>query len=301
MRILFILSLFSIYTNQVSSQNIGTPKSSSKILVEADDTIQHFAIKNWVGKKLLFLPIIDSKQMYDYVSFSGGTGFNGRPVYADCVDQTATVLSVVNDSLNPGESLVKVKMNNKAGSIYFGRTFNGSLTRVVLQDDIESAEKLIKGKVFWMKSDYMYRFNQSKERNEIKYGFRFKKVRVTHVDLSFDDNALYALTLSDEMGETGTLYVNVSNNNIDNTMINTNLLSKYFFKKNPKKIYSWSDEVWQSIENKEIYKGMTEEQAKLSWGEPDFKTKTKEDAIKYKYNNGSYFVIKDGKVVDLKQ
>ncbi|MEN9522163.1 MAG: hypothetical protein RL065_540 [Bacteroidota bacterium] len=301
MRYISIVIIFFSLSFECFAQSIGIPKSNSKILVEADDTIPHLEIKKWVGKKLLFLPIIDSKQMYDYVSFSGGTGFNGRPIYANCVDQTATILSVDNDSLNVGEFIVKIKMNTKAAQIYYGRTFNGSLTRVVLQDDIELAEKLMKGKVFWMKSDFMYRFNQTKERNEIKYGFRFKKVRVTHVELGFDDNALYTLTLSDEMGETGTLYINVSNNNIDNSMINTNLLSKYFFKKNPKKIYQWSDEVWQTIENKEIYKGMTEEQAKLSWGDPDFKTKTKDDAIKYKYNNGSYFVIKDGKVTELKQ
>lgn len=301
MRIALVVFFLSFFLFTSEAQNIGISKPQSKILIEVDDTIPHHDITNWIGKKILFLPIIDSKQMYDYVSFSGGTGFNGRPIYADCVDQTATVLNVTLDSLYPGEYLLKVKMNNKAGNIYYGRTFNGSLTRVVLQDDIDLAEKLMKGKVFWMKSDYMYRFNQTKERNEIKYGFRFKKVRVTHVELGFDDNALYTLTLSDEMGETGTLYINVSNNNIDKTMVNTNLLSKYFFKKDPKKIFKWSDEIWLSIENKEIYKGMSEEQAKLSWGEPDFKTKTKEDAIKYKYNNGSYFVIKDGKVIDLKQ
>jgi hypothetical protein len=300
MRFAFIVLSILFFSSKLSAQTIGTAKASSKILIEADDTITHHDIRNWVGKKILFLAIIDSKQMYDYVSFSGGNGFNGRPVYADCVDQTATVLSVTDDSLNVGEFLVKVKMNTKAAPIYYGRTYNGSLTRVVLQDDVELAEKLMKGKIYWMKTDYMYRFNQTKERNEIKYGFRFKKVRVTHVELGYDDNALYTLTLSYEMGENGTLYVNVSNNNIDNTMVNSNLLSKYFFKKNPRKIYQWDEEVWRTIESKEIYKGMTEQQAKLSWGEPDYKTKAKDDAIKYKYNNGSYFVIKDGKVIEIK-
>jgi hypothetical protein len=296
-----LLIIFCSGVMATNAQQIGIPKPANEILVEATDTIRHYDIENWVGKKILFLPIINSKQMYDYVSFSGGKGFNGRPKYSDCVDQTATVLSVRVDSLMPDEYLVKVKMNNKSNSIYYGRTYNHSLTRVVLQDDIDLAEKLLKGKIFWMKLDYVYKFSEKYERNNIKYGFRFKKIKINRVEISFDDNALFMLTLSDEMGENGVLYVNVSNNNIDKTMINNNLPSKYFYTKDPHKIFNWNNEVWQTIEAKEIYKGMTEEQAKLSWGIADYKTKLKDGSIKYKYNNGSYFIVKEGKVTEMKQ
>ncbi|MFM2226508.1 MAG: hypothetical protein RJA07_2710 [Bacteroidota bacterium] len=297
--LIFVVLIFiSIISN---AQPIGILKPINTFNIDIDDTIPHIDIKNWVGKKLLFLKIIDSKQMYDYVSFTGGDGFNGRPKYADCVDQTATVLSVKNDSLMPNEYIVKIKMNTKTGNVYYGRTYNGSLTRVVLEDDIDKAEKLLKGKIFWMKVDYMYIFNQRKERNEIKYGFRFKKVKANHFEIGYDDNALYLLTLTDEMGETGSVYVNVSNNNIDNTMYYSNLPSKFFYKKDPRKIYNWQENIWQAIEAREIYKGMTSEQAQLSWGDADYKTKTKDGTLKYKFNNGSYYLIKDGKVTDIKQ
>ncbi|MEY2828560.1 MAG: hypothetical protein RIQ33_418, partial [Bacteroidota bacterium] len=174
----FILILFFSATIVVKAQQIGILKPTNEILVEVTDTIPHYEIENWVGKKILFLPIINSKQMYDYVSFLGGKGFNGRPKYSDCVDQTATVLSVKADSLMPDEYLVTVKMNNKSNAIYYGRTYNHSLTRVVLQDDIDLAEKLLKGKIFWMKLDYVYKFSEKFERNNIKYGFRFKKIKI---------------------------------------------------------------------------------------------------------------------------
>jgi hypothetical protein len=298
---LAIFIVFILVSTISNAQPIGILKPNLISKIDIDDTIQHYDIKNWAGKKLLFLKIIDSKQMYDYVSFTGGDGFNGRPKYSDCVDQTATILSVTNDSLMPNEYIVKVKMNNKTGNIYYGRTYNGSLTRVVLEDDIDKAEKLLKGKIFWMKVDYMYKFSLKKERNEIKYGFRFKKVKVNRFEIGYDDNALFQLTLTDEMGETGSLYVNVSNNNIDNTMYYSSLPSKFFYKKDPRKIYNWQESVWQAIEAREIYKGMTNEQAQLSWGDADYKTKTKDGAIKYKFNNGSYYLIKDGKVTDIKQ
>ena len=116
-----------------------------------------------------------------------------------------------------------------------------------------------------------------------------------------DDNALFELSLTDEMGEIGVMNVNINNNNVDATMWNNSLLSKFFFFRDPRKTYNWSDEIWKDIENREIFRGMTVQQAVMSWGEPDETTELKDGTMKYKYGSGSSFLVRANKVYDFRQ
>ncbi len=284
---------FSFQGNHSRKNNL------KKINVEVDDTLPHTDITKWVGKKIIFLREFNSKIDYDYVSFTGGSGYKGRPIYSDCYDHEALVESVIPDSL--GEYNVKVKMLDKSKKEYVGHTTNGSLSRVALVEDVEKAERFLIGKIYWMKVDYWYFLDEDKEQMILKYGHRFKKVRVTRFTVSMDDNALYEITLTDEMGETGVLNVNLNNNNVERSMLNNSLLSKYFFKNDIHKMYNWENEIWRDVMNKQIYKGMTQEQAILSWGDPDEIMDLQNGVKKFKYNSGGSFTIKDGKVLDVRQ
>ncbi len=299
-KILLFLIFILIQSFAFASQNYQAKKITlKKINLESSDTLKHVDIRNWVGKKIVFLRMFNSKIDFDYTSFSGGTGMKGRPKYSECFDHEATVESVIPDSL--GEFTVKILMNDKTHKEYVGHTFNSSLSRVALVEDIEKAEKFLKGKIFWMKVDYWYYLNEEKEQMIIKNGQRFKKVKVTGFNPSMDDNALYELTLTDEMGETGILNVNINNNNVEETMLNNSLLSKFFFKKDPRKMFDWDDEIWHDIENKHIYKGMLKEQAIMSWGEPDDVIDMKDGTTKCKYSSGGFFTVKKGKVDEIRQ
>ena len=294
----FLLFLFVLIGLAVVAKQ-SQKGSSKKNLVEADDTLAHTNITEWVGKKITFLRTYNSKIDFDYVSFTGGSGFKGRPTYAECYDHEALVESVTPDSA--GEYRVKVKMLDKNHKEYIGRTFHHTLSRVALVDDIEKTERFLIGKIFWMKVDYWYYLDEEKEQLIIKYGHKFKKVRVTRVSMSMDDNAPFEISLTDEMGEVGVLNININNTNVEASLHNKNLLSKFFFKHDPHKLYNWESDTWHDVMNKQIYKGMTREQAVLSWGDPDETVDLKDGSIKYKYDSGGSFIIKDGKVTDVKQ
>ncbi len=298
---LFVLCLLPL--NMLFAQSFirTSPISSStgtNLSVSADDTLPAIHITKWVGETILFMPILKKKQQFGYTDFKGGDGINGRPSYNSTIGKTAIVTAVTPDSI-AGEYRVDVKMTDN-GVHYRGVTVDGVLSRVCLIRDLEAASKKLKGQTAWLKKDYIYTMNDETEKIERINGVRFRKVKLTDVYASYDDNAPVQLILELENGTKGYLNVNLGNSNILSYMKNTNLLSSYFYRADPKLTYTFKKEAWDAIESREVFKGMTTEEAGLSWGPPDEIINIGE-IQKWNFKGGSSLSFKNGKLVEIKQ
>ncbi|MBI3422518.1 MAG: hypothetical protein HY011_06225 [Acidobacteria bacterium] len=49
---------------------------------------------------------------------------------------------------------------------------------------------------------------------------------------------------------------------------------EYFLTEDPKAKYKWPARIWTAIENNRVISGMTAEQVRMSWGEPEKTVRT---------------------------
>ena len=155
------------------------------------------------------------------------------------------------------------------------------------QKAIDSAKIAYVGKDIWLtERDVTFRRVADNARldGEVKM---FSKFRIKDVRPSYIENEPTRLILQDAKGDSLTLRKSI-------------MYSDFPFSfSDPKAGHKWSKKVWDAIENGEVYVGLTKEQARMSWGEPEKinTTTTKRGSTEqWVYKSGSYLYF-DGNLL----
>ena len=100
-------------------------------------------------------------------------------------------------------------------------------------------------------------------------------------------------------GETRYEDISVSGTNSSERMKELFAFDRQFLSEDPRLQFAWPEDVWDSIENQRLRVGMTEQQVRMSWEEPEHinRTITASGVVSEQWVYGSQYVyFEDGKV-----
>lgn len=128
-------------------------------------------------------------------------------------------------------------------------------------------------------------------------GKKFKKVKIIQVGAGSDDKPIRVI-VENELGEKEQIDICTCGTNVSSTYADAYYFLNYFQFENPKNSYKGSDEIWEIICQSKIKIGMTENDLKLSWGEPEKINETVVSGVvhrQYVYAD-QYVYVENGKI-----
>jgi hypothetical protein len=94
-------------------------------------------------------------------------------------------------------------------------------------------------------------------------------VKVVDVVAGWDEEMPVRLTLETVEGKRGFVDLNLSGTNVHKGARHLSRFEDHLLVEDPRLKRKWSADVWKAIENGQVFAGMSAEQVKMSWGEPD--------------------------------
>jgi len=244
-------------------------------------------IGSWVDKKFIFLPgpkASEGSQYEDFTSKLIRKNFQGK------------IIKVISVSEFGGRTHLEFEVE-ETGERHRARTLPNKETikGLALVEDLENARREWGGKMLWCRQIMLATYDEGNDlagNIQIK---RYEAVKVIDVQPGWDEEKPVRFLLETADGKHGFLDINLSGTNVFNEVRHLHRFENSFFIEDPKKLYKWSSETWRMIETGRILAGMTMEQVKMSWGEPEKITRT-ETAENWIYQTGT-LIFKKGVLV----
>jgi hypothetical protein len=266
-------------------QNITTEKKSESKPVEAAPTpFTYHPIGSWVGKRFIFLPKPKGSESGTYEDFSR------LVTHQKYAGRVARVVSA-NDS--GASAFIEFQMEDDGERLRVFTVANKESVRgMALLDDIENARKQWAGKTVWGKMLMISNYDEQSGAIAMTAVKKFGPLKVVDVVPGWDEEKPARFKLETPDGKQGFVDLNLSGTNVQKEVRNLSRFEDHLLPENPKLKYKWKADVWSAIEKGQVYPGMTEEQVKMSWGEPDKITRTAAGEI-WTYTSGA-LVFKKG-------
>lgn len=282
---LTIVSICCIAALAQDRQNITPEKKSDSKPTEAAPTLFPFhPVNSWAGKRFIFLPKPKSSSSGTYEDFSSEVshkkyaGRTARVVSASDFNVRAYIEFEMEDD---GEKLRAFTVANKE-----------SVRGMALADDIENARKQWAGKTLWVKVLMISNYDEQNDALTMVRVRKFSPLKVVEVAAGWDEEKPVRFTLETPEGKRGFIDLNLSGTNVQKDARHLSRFEDHLLVENPRLKYKWRADVWKAIENGQIYAGMTAEQVKMSWGDPDKTTRTAAGEL-WSYQSGT-LIIKNG-------
>jgi hypothetical protein len=270
-RLPLILSIVSVCVAvafaQEARQNVAPEKKPDPNAIEAAATVFVFhPIAAWTGKRFIFLPAPKASRQGNYEDFVGSVS---RQKYAGRI---ARVVSVGEFS---GRAHVEFEMED-TGERVRARTVVGkeSVNGMALADDIENARKQWAGRTLWYRSMMISAYDEATDTVSMLPVKRYLPLKVLDVVAGWDEEKPVRFLLETADGKRGFLDMNLSGTNVRKDARFSGKFEEHMLGEDPRLKYKWPASVWKAIENSQIVAGMTAEQVKMSWGEPEKITRT---------------------------
>jgi hypothetical protein len=120
----------------------------------------------------------------------------------------------------------------------------------------------------WVKSTYVSTYDAATEHIGSVTIKKYSPAKVTDVSVGFRSASPVRFILQTQRGEEGFLDVNLSGTNASSRSAEFDQFDRKFYLTDPRKLYPWTPQVWNAIEDEKVIVGMTKEQVTMSWGEP---------------------------------
>jgi hypothetical protein len=266
-------------------QNITSEKKSESNPVEAAPTpFPYHPIGSWVGKRFIFLPKPKGSESGTYEDFSR------LVTHQKYAGRVARVVSA-NDS--GASAFIEFQMEDDGERLrVFTVAKKESVRGMALLDDIENARKQWAGKTVWGKMLMISSYDEQSGAIAMTTVKKFGPLKVVDVVPGWDEEKPARFKLETPDGKQGFVDLNLSGTNVQKEVRFLSRFEDHLLAENPRLKYKWKVDVWSAIEKGQIYPGMTEEQVKMSWGEPDKVTRTAAGEV-WTYTSGA-LVFKKG-------
>src|SRR5215471_12267998 len=243
-------------------QNITPEKKSETKPVEAAPTLfPYHPIGSWIGKRFIFLPKPKGSETGTYEDFSRAVThqkYAGRVARVVTTDTSGASAYIEFEMEDDGERLRVFTVANKE-----------SVRGMALLDDIENARKQWAGKTLWGKMLMISSYDEQSGAITMTPVKKFGPLKVVDVVPGWDEEKPVRIKLETPDGKQGFVDLNLSGTNVHKDVRHLYRFEDHLLAEDPRLKYKWRADVWRAIEKGQVYAGMTEEQVKMSWGEPE--------------------------------
>jgi hypothetical protein len=270
---------------QESRQNITPEKKSDTKTVEAAPTLfPYHPIGSWVGKRFIFLPRPKSAESGTYEDF------NRAITHQKYAGRVARVITA-NDS--GASSYLEFEMEDDGEKLrLFTMAGKESVRGMAPVDDIENARKQWAGKSLWSKMLMISSYDEQSGAITTTPVKKFGPLKVVDVVPGWDEEKPVRFKLETPDGKQGFVDLNMSGTNVRKEVRLQSRFEDHLLADDPRLKHKWAPDIWSAIEKGQVYEGMTEEQVKMSWGEPEKVTRTGAGVI-WTYQSGA-LVFRNG-------
>jgi hypothetical protein len=223
-------------------------------------------LTEWVGQRFIFLPgpKASAESNYeDFLSKALRKQYQGRIAKVISVSELGGRVTVDFEMEDDRERLRARTLPNK-------ETIKG----MTLVDDLETARKMWAGKTVWCKRMMLATYD---EQNDLAGNIRVKRyspLKVVDIVPGWDEEKPVRFLLESTDGKRGFVDLNLSGTNVFQEVRHLHRFENCLLTEDPRRINKWPANTWSLIENSKIIPGMTMEQVKMSWGEPEKITRT---------------------------
>ncbi|MGH9755826.1 MAG: hypothetical protein ACREA2_23845 [Blastocatellia bacterium] len=270
---------------QEPRQNITPEKKSETKSVEAAPTLFPYRpIGSWAGQRFIFLPKPKGAESGTYEDFRRAIThqkYAGRVARVVSADDSSASAYIELEMEDDGEKLRVFTVANKE-----------SVRGMALVDDIENARKQWAGKTVWSKMLMISSYDEQSGAVTMTQVKKFGHLKVVDVVPGWDEEKPVRFKLETPDGKQGFVDLNLSGTNVRKEVRHLSRFENHLLAENPRLKYKWDPSIWGAIEKGQVYAGMTVEQVKMSWGEPEKVTRTAAGEI-WTYPSGA-LVFKRG-------
>jgi hypothetical protein len=259
-----LVAIFSVVAlaQPETRQNITPEKKSESKPVEAAPTpFPYHPIGSWVGKRFTFLPKPKGSESGTYEDFSRSVThqkYAGRVARVVSANDSGASAYIEFEMEDDGERLRVFTVANKE-----------SVRGMALLEDIENARKQWAGKTVWGKMLMISSYDEQSGAITMTAVKKFGPLKVVDVVPGWDEEKPARFKLETLDGKQGFVDLNLSGTNVQKEVRYLSRFEDHLMAENPRLKYKWRADVWSAIEKGQVYAGMTEEQVKMSWGEPE--------------------------------
>jgi hypothetical protein len=248
-------------------QNITPEKKSEPKPVEAATTpFPYHPIGSWAGKRFIFLLKPKGSESGTYEDFSRSV------THKKYAGRVARVVSA-NDS--GASAFIEFQMEDDGERLRVFTVANKESVRgMALLDDIENARKQWAGKTLWSKMLMISSYDEESGAITMTPVKKFGPLKVADVVPGWDEEKPVRIKLETPDGKQGFVDLNLSGTNVQKEVRHLSRFEDHLLAEDPRLTHKWRADVWSVIEKGQVYSGMTEEQVKMSWGEPEKVTRT---------------------------
>jgi hypothetical protein len=267
-----------------------------------------FPVSAWTGKRFMLLEKVKMFRNFGYHLYSSPLLeqcrepinpaielSNHRLLYRAFEKNTAAVTAV---SAQPdGEYLVTFQVDSPAVTAY-GKTTQGIIEGLGLFDDLQQARERWKGAIIFSRRRSIDIYDSTAS--------RFTSVKVSMAEplkvrdvvwgiIPLPPKPLWLLVQRGN-GQAGIIPVHYSWTNVLPQKQTPGLpWAADILEQNPREQYSWDETIWEAIEEHRILTGMSRDQVRLSWGEPqqELSDKAAPSHTTWIYERGRLVFVKD--------
>lgn len=267
----FVTSLvlsFGAFAQETNTrQKLTVEKKIETRLPEAAAPLFRFhPINQWEGQRFVFLagPQATPDSVYD--------DFSGKLTRKQYAGRVARVMAVSDFG---GRVHLEFEMEDTKERLR-ARTTSGSerVTGMALVDDIEHARAQWQGQTLWCKESRLVTHDVTTGQVSYVAIKKYAPVKVLEVVAGWNEEKPVRLVLETVDGKRGFIDLNLSGTNVFKDARYLHRFEHCFLTADPRLQYKWPAQIWKLIEQGQIGTGMTAEQVKMSWGEPDKITRT---------------------------
>jgi hypothetical protein len=226
----------------------------------------YIPIDTWVGKQFVFLPGPKASENGSYEDFSGKVirkQYQGR------------IATVINANDFGGRVHLEFEMEDTKEHLRAKTLPNKeSLKGIALIDDISNARARWVGKTLWCRQPRLATYDEQSDISGTITVKRYSPMKVIDIVAGWDEEKPVRFLLETANGKRGFIDLNLSGTNVFKDFRQLHRMEHYFLAEDPHKKYKWPAGTWDLIENSQIISGMTADQVRMSWGEPDKITPT---------------------------